>query len=30
MKDASISRREFLKNIGILGTGVLLASSPWL
>lgn len=25
-----IDRREFLKNIGILGTGALLVSSPWL
>lgn len=25
-----ITRRDFLKNIGITGTGVLLASTPWL
>ena len=30
MKDALISRREFLKDIGILGAGVLLSASPWL
>ena len=26
----SINRREFLKNIGMLGAGVLLSASPWL
>ena len=25
-----IDRREFLKNLGIMGTGVLAATSPWL
>ena len=30
MKHKPISRRDFLKNIGIAGTGVLLATSPWL
>lgn len=30
MRHTQISRREFLKNIGIAGTGVLLAASPWL
>ncbi len=30
MKHTQISRREFLKNIGMTGAGVLLAASPWL
>ena len=30
MKDTLINRREFLKNIGVLGAGVLLSASPWL
>ena len=30
MAHALISRRDFLKNLGIAGTGVLLAASPWL
>lgn len=30
MKNSSTNRREFLKNIGILGTGLLIATSPWL
>lgn len=30
MKAHSISRREFLKNLGIAGSGVILAASPWL
>ena len=30
MEDNTISRRDFLKNIGMVGTGVLLAASPWL
>ena len=30
MKHTPISRREFLKNIGMTGAGVLLAASPWL
>ncbi|WP_294614729.1 twin-arginine translocation signal domain-containing protein, partial [uncultured Bacteroides sp.] len=30
MKDTLISRREFLKNLGVLGAGVLLSASPWL
>mgnify|MGYP002265139313 CR=1 FL=1 len=30
MKDTLINRREFLKNIGMLGAGVLLSASPWL
>lgn len=30
MKNTSISRREFLKNIGIAGAGTLLLTSPWL
>lgn len=30
MKHTQISRREFLKNIGMTGVGVLLAASPWL
>ncbi len=30
MKDTSISRRDFLKNIGMIGAGTLLAASPWL
>lgn len=30
MKDNTISRRDFLKNMGVAGAGVLLASSPWL
>jgi hypothetical protein len=25
-----ISRRDFLRNLGIVGAGTLLASSPWL
>lgn len=30
MKAHSINRREFLKNLGIAGSGVILAASPWL
>lgn len=30
MKDTLISRREFLKDIGMIGAGVLLSASPWL
>ncbi len=30
MEDNTISRRDFLKNLGMVGTGVLLAASPWL
>ena len=30
MKNTKIDRREFLRNIGILGTGALMMSSPWL
>ena len=30
MEKASITRREFLKNLGLAGAGVLMASSPWL
>lgn len=30
MKHTQISRREFLRNIGVAGAGVLMASSPWL
>lgn len=30
MKAHPISRREFLKNLGIAGSGILLATSPWL
>lgn len=30
MKAHSISRREFLRNLGIAGSGVILAASPWL
>ncbi len=30
MEDNTISRRVFLKNLGMVGTGVLLAASPWL
>ncbi|MBD8985064.1 MAG: twin-arginine translocation signal domain-containing protein, partial [Bacteroides cellulosilyticus] len=30
MKNTLISRREFLKNMGVLGAGVLLSASPWL
>lgn len=30
MKDTVINRREFLRNIGMLGAGVLLSASPWL
>lgn len=30
MKDTNINRREFLKNIGMLGAGALMAASPWL
>ena len=30
MEKASISRRKFLKNLGLAGAGVLMASSPWL
>ena len=26
----TINRRDFLKNMGLLGTGVVLAASPWL
>lgn len=29
-RDNGISRRDFLKNLGIAGVGTLLASSPWL
>ena len=30
MKDTPISRRDFLKNMGIAGAGAFLAASPWL
>lgn len=30
MKDTPISRRDFLRNMGIAGAGALLAASPWL
>ena len=30
MKHTPISRRDFLKNLGIAGAGTLLAASPWL
>lgn len=30
MKDTPISRRDFLKNMGIAGAGAFLAQSPWL
>lgn len=30
MEHTMISRREFLKNLGVLGAGTLLATSPWL
>lgn len=30
MNDKNISRREFLKNLGIAGTSLILAASPWL
>ena len=30
MKNTQLSRRDFLKNIGIAGAGTLLAASPWL
>ena len=28
--DGQISRREFLKSLGLLGGGLLVATSPWL
>lgn len=28
--DVMLSRREFLKNIGLTGGGLLLSASPWL
>ena len=30
MKDALINRREFLRNLGVIGAGTLLSISPWL
>ena len=30
MKHTPISRRDFLKNLGIAGAGTLLAASPWI
>ena len=30
MKDALINRREFLRNLGVIGAGALLSMSPWL
>ena len=30
MKHTPLSRRDFLKNLGIAGAGTLLAASPWL
>ena len=30
MKHTPISRRDFLKNLGMAGAGTLLAASPWL
>ena len=30
MKQDFISRRDFLKNIGIVGASAVLAASPWL
>ena len=30
MKDSYINRREFLRNLGFLGAGALIATSPWL
>ena len=30
MKNTLINRREFLRDIGMLGAGVLLSASPWL
>lgn len=30
MESTSMNRRDFLKNIGLTGMGVFLASSPWL
>jgi predicted dehydrogenase len=30
MDNTRIDRRDFLKNIGIAGTGIMLASTPWL
>ena len=30
MKPTSISRRDFLKNLGMAGAGALMAASPWL
>ena len=30
MKNMMMDRREFLKNLGMLSTGAVLLSSPWL
>ena len=30
MKDTLISRRDFLRNLGMIGAGTLLSVSPWL
>lgn len=30
MKDYTLNRRDFLKDLGILGGGAVLLASPWL